>query len=153
MKKTNVLKPFVLCLFCLLAFAGCQKKYPGVYEYTGVWDFTIQLDLDRKYSDSMGNHRERLISDSIINYTGRIAHAGGGLLLIEFNQNECIEVGLMSDGKLLDRFNGHNRYTPPMQYYGWFSDCDHLKMFFHNNPFYTSYTYEYSYLVRGTKVK
>ncbi len=141
MKNTIVIKPLVLCLFCLLSFAGCQKKYPGVYEYTGVWDFTIQLDLE----DPPENYSNVFVADTIINYTGRIAHAGGGLLLIEFNQNECIEVGLTSDGKLLDRFNGHNRYIPPMQYYGWFSDCNHVEMFFHMHDTY--------YLIKGIKVK
>ena len=144
MKKTNVIKPLVLCLFCLLAFAGCQKKYPSVYEYTGVWDFTIQLDLE----DPPENYSNVFVADTIINYTGRIAHAGGGLLLIEFNQNECMEVYLTDEGKLLEEYPHRNRYySGYFQYYGRFLDCNHVEMFFH------TYHYVTTYKVKGTKVK
>jgi len=148
MKNTNFLKSLVLCLFGLLALTGCQKKYPGVYEYTGVWDFTIKLDRR--------NPSNRFTPDTIFNYTGRIACTGGSHLLIEFNQNECIEVGLVHDdtktyeGMLLDLYNGHNQYAAGgMQYYGWFYDCNHVEMFFrrHNSRHNTDY------LVTGIKVK
>ena len=139
MKSKNVLKPLVLCLFCLLSFAGCQKKYPGVYEYTGVWDFTVQL---------AGKYSHKFVADTIINYTGRIAHAGGGLLLIEFNQNECMEVLLTSDGMLQEKYPQRNRYYPGnYRYYGRFLDCDHVELLFH------TYNYGTKYSVKGTKVK
>ncbi|MCR4737218.1 MAG: hypothetical protein K5846_03570 [Bacteroidales bacterium] len=138
MKNTNFLKSLVLCLFGLLALTGCKKKYPSVYEYTGVWDFTIQLNR--------GNPCNVFTPDTIINYTGRIAHAGRSLLLIEFNQNECIEVGLRYDGKLLDKYNGHNQYSAGyMQYYGWFTDCNYVEMCFSRHNIH--------YLVKGIKVK
>ena len=144
MKNKNILKPIILCLFCLLAFTGCQKKYPSVYEYTGVWDFTIQLDLE----DPPENYSNVFVADTIINYTGRIAHAGGGLLLIEFNQNECMEVLLTSDGMLQEKYQQRNRYYPGnFQYYGRFLDCNHVELNFH------TYHYRTAYLVKGTKVK
>ena len=145
MKKANLSKPLVLCLLCLFALAGCQKKYPGVYEYTGVWDFTIQLDRR--------NPSNIFTPDTTFNYTGRIACTGGSHLLIEFNQNECIEVGLVhNDPKtytypvvLVDLFNGHNQYYGEMQYYGRFYDCNHVELSFHRHNTY--------YLVTGIKVK
>jgi len=87
MKNANLSKSLVLCLFGLLALTGCKKKYPSVYEYTGVWDFCVHL-YPGQYDS---NYYYTPMPDTIINYTGRIAYEGGGLLLIEFNQNECME--------------------------------------------------------------
>ncbi|MCR4857612.1 MAG: hypothetical protein K5890_05380 [Bacteroidales bacterium] len=128
MKKTNVIKPLVLCLFCLLAITGCQKKYPSVYEYTGVWDFRIHLYPSR-YDDS--NHYYIHMPDTIINYTGRIAYEGGSLLLIEFNQNECMEAILAPDGKIWPLYNGHDYYSEQARCpFGEFIGTENIKMYF-----------------------
>ena len=127
MKNKNVIKPLVLCLFCLLSFAGCQKKYPGVYEYTGVWDFCVNL----RQGLYQASYYFTPTLDTIINYTGRIAYAGGGLLLIEFNQNECMEARLGYDGKIWNPYNGHAYYSEqPRCPYGEFIGTENIKMDF-----------------------
>ena len=126
MKSKNVIKSLVLCLFCLLSFAGCQKKYPGVYEYTGVWDFCVHLEQGH-----YGWSHFTPTLDTIINYTGRIAYAGSGLLLIEFNQNECMEAKLGYDGKIWNPYNGHAYYSEqPRLPYGEFIGTENIKMDF-----------------------
>ena len=143
MKSKNVLKPLVLCLFCLLAITGCQKKYPGVYEYTGVWDFCVNLRQGLRQATYYSH-------DTIINYTGRIAYEGGSLLLIEFNQNECMEAILAPDGTIWNPYNGHDYYSEQARLpYGEFIGTENIKMDF--QLFRGAYVYGYH--IKGSKRK
>ena len=127
MKNANLSKSLVLCLFGLLALTGCKKKYPSVYEYTGVWDFCVHL-YPGQYDS---NYYYTPMPDTILNYTGRIAYEGGGLLLIEFNQNECMEAKLGYDGKIWNAYNHHDYYSEqPRCPFGEFIGTDNIDMSF-----------------------